>query len=218
MLFQKRNSFCIVLPRASDTVAAPLFCVLLAEFDDARFRPGQRLRLDPGPFNLRQYLAVEGRIFAENRVGDQLALMIMPESNVFPQVQVASHHKESPHQFADVRIAPIIGARTRLHQQAQHLLQVMFGFVEAGCQRACGRGVREIRIHWLFPTFVSSHGYARRANGACQLTMRRDLDSPANGTLHDRSINPFRRLSSFLRRAQPRDGKGGGAGLARRAS
>jgi len=91
-------------------------------------------RLDAGPFILRQHLAVEGGSSPGWR-SRPACLGGVPEANVFLRTQMAGHHEEVERQFADVRIAPVGGARPRLHQQIVHLLQITLGFVEPGCQR-----------------------------------------------------------------------------------
>ena len=150
-----RNAIRLALScRAPETNGPPIVARRVAELGQARFRPGQRLGLDPGPFILRQHLAVEGRVFAQNRIADQLALAVVPQANVLLRVQVAGHHEEPEHQLADVRIAPVVGARTRLHQQIVICCRSCSVSVRAGRPRVYGCRMTKVCSHrssqWLF--------------------------------------------------------------------
>ena len=134
MLLQKRDTFGMILPDAGDERPAPLAGSAPAERLKTRFGPVQRLSLQPGPGIFRRHLTVEGGIFTEQCVGNQTALRIMPESNVFIGVQVAGHHEETKSEYADVRVAPVVSGSARRHEQVLHLPQVMLGFVVAGGQ------------------------------------------------------------------------------------
>jgi len=111
----------VVGPRARAQLFLPPVRVRRPELDQPPLGPGQRLLLDPRPLVARQDFPVQNGILAQQRVPGQLAAWLKPQADVLPFRQVGRQNDIVPQQLAHVGGVPVVGLRTRLHQQVEHL-------------------------------------------------------------------------------------------------